>query len=289
MTIGHESLGRVIDGPANGEFALGDLVVGIIRSPCPDLCDGCRLGRLDLCKSRPLVERGIYGRDGYGSDHWVATAESLVSVPKELSDLAILTEPLSSLIKGARRIETAQQSIPTSRRETLLIAGAGPMGLLAAWALKQEFEHVFIIDPSAGRMAQDAVDTLTNTMMMTSWEDAPTGVDVFVDCSGTVDGIRCGLERMVHAGIVLLVGICGALSDSLPSQVLGRLVLDDITLIGTVNASREDYKYGAQTLANAPSSFLRSLITAEITPEEWPSWIGRNHRGEIKTVVRFRS
>jgi glucose 1-dehydrogenase len=289
LTIGHESLGRVLEGPSTGALVPGDLVVGIIRSPCSALCEGCRLGRLDLCRSRPLVERGIYGCDGFGSDRWLATAGSLVQIQTELAELGIFTEPLSSIMKGARRLTTVQQAIPTSQQRALLIAGAGPMGLLAAWSIGRDFEDVYIVDPSGGTSAREATDRLSNVTMMTSWERAPMGVDVFIDCSGQIDAIRSGLERLVHAGIALIIGICGTTNDSLPSRSLGRLVLDDITLLGTVNASREDHEHAARMLLEAPPLFLRSLITDEISPEEWPAWIARTHLGEIKSIIRFSS
>src|SRR5947199_4475580 len=38
LILGHESLGRVLEAPADSGFAPGDLVVGIVRRPDPVPC-----------------------------------------------------------------------------------------------------------------------------------------------------------------------------------------------------------------------------------------------------------
>src|SRR5215211_7180125 len=47
LVLGHESLGRVLEAPAGGDLAAGDLVVGIVRRPDPEPCVSCAAGEWD--------------------------------------------------------------------------------------------------------------------------------------------------------------------------------------------------------------------------------------------------
>src|SRR5687768_3038330 len=44
LVLGHESLGRVLESPADSGFGPGDLVVGIVRHPDPVPCGPCASG-----------------------------------------------------------------------------------------------------------------------------------------------------------------------------------------------------------------------------------------------------
>src|SRR5262249_55112837 len=51
LVIGHESLGEVVEiGPKVTRVKVGDLVVPMVRRPCPhDYCVACRADRQDFC------------------------------------------------------------------------------------------------------------------------------------------------------------------------------------------------------------------------------------------------
>ena len=64
LILGHESLGRVLEAPADSSLALGDLVVGIVRRPdpvrAPELLATARSladRELHLLHQRPVVGR----------------------------------------------------------------------------------------------------------------------------------------------------------------------------------------------------------------------------------------
>ncbi len=68
--IGHETLGRVLDAPADSGFSHGDLVVGIVRRPDPVPCPSCAIGKWDMSRNARDTERGIKDRHGYASDRY---------------------------------------------------------------------------------------------------------------------------------------------------------------------------------------------------------------------------
>ncbi len=51
LILGHESLGRVIETPADSGLNAGDLVVGIVRRPDPVPCVNCGAGEWDMCRN----------------------------------------------------------------------------------------------------------------------------------------------------------------------------------------------------------------------------------------------
>ena len=67
LVIGHESLGQVVEvGPEVTRLARGDLVVTMVRRPCPHAeCVACRAGRQDFCFTGDFSERGIKNLHGF--------------------------------------------------------------------------------------------------------------------------------------------------------------------------------------------------------------------------------
>ena len=73
LVIGHESLGEVVDvGTAVTRAKPGDLVVAMVRRPCPHAeCGACTRGRQDFCFTGDFTERGIRGRHGFMTERIV--------------------------------------------------------------------------------------------------------------------------------------------------------------------------------------------------------------------------
>src|SRR4051794_4769403 len=51
LVLFHESLGRVLEAPADAAVRAGDLVVGIVRRPDPVPCVCCAAGEWDFCRN----------------------------------------------------------------------------------------------------------------------------------------------------------------------------------------------------------------------------------------------
>jgi threonine dehydrogenase-like Zn-dependent dehydrogenase len=147
LVIGHESLGEVIEiGPAVSRVQLGDLVVPMVRRPCPhDHCQACRADRQDFCYTGDFTERGIKQRDGFMTEYVVDDERYMNVVPRELRDIGVLVEPLTIAEKALAEIWQVQQRLPwacpvtpgqaAGSCHTAVVLGAGPVGLLGAMAL----------------------------------------------------------------------------------------------------------------------------------------------------------
>ena len=88
LIIGHESLGEVIEvGAGVTRVRVGDLVVPMVRRPCPhDWCGACPQDRQDFCFTGDFVERGIKGRQGFMTELIVdSRAKTLDITPLRLA------------------------------------------------------------------------------------------------------------------------------------------------------------------------------------------------------------
>src|ERR1051325_2455455 len=146
LVIGHESLGTVEDAPVNCGFKRGDLVAGIVRRPDPVPCPSCAAGEWDMCRNGRYTERGIKERDGYGSETFRVEPEFLVKLDSSLGLNGVLVEPTSIVAKAWDHIERIGRRSRVWAPKTLLVTGAGPIGLLAAMIGAQRGMDVHILD-----------------------------------------------------------------------------------------------------------------------------------------------
>jgi len=145
LILGHESLGRVIEAPPETGFSAGDLVVGIVRRPDPVPCPACAAGDWDMCTNGRYTERGIKARHGYASERYRIRPEYLVAVDPALGTLGVLLEPATVVAKAWDHIEKIGRRA-TWAPKTVLITGAGPIGLLAALLSVQRGYTTFVLD-----------------------------------------------------------------------------------------------------------------------------------------------
>ena len=72
-----------------------------VRRPCGQpKCRPCKHGRPDFCRTGAYTERGIKGRHGFMTDEVVDDDTNMHLVPRQLADVAVLTEPLTIAEKG---------------------------------------------------------------------------------------------------------------------------------------------------------------------------------------------
>src|SRR6478752_4168698 len=145
LVLGHESLGRVLDPGPSGALKQGDLVVGIVRRPDPVPCPNCAVGEWDMCRNGQYTERGIKQVHGFMSERWRIEPEYVVRVDKSLGVLGVLLEPTTVVAKAWEQILTIGQRTFWDPR-TVLVVGAGPIGLLAALIGVQRGLDVHVLD-----------------------------------------------------------------------------------------------------------------------------------------------
>ena len=270
MIIGHESLGRVITAPDGSTHSPGDLVVGVVRRPDPVPCPACLRGESDMCRNGEYTERGIKELDGYGSQRWTIETEYAVPIEPALGDLGVLVEPASVLAKAWEHIEHIGSRAWFGPR-SVLVTGAGPIGLLAALFGRQRGLDVHVLDRATEGLKPALVADLGATYHAgDSIGDIGCKPDIIIECTGAGPLVMQAMLNTAAAGIVCLTGVS---SGGRPLQAdAGRLnrdiVLENDVVFGTVNAGPHHYRAAAKALNEADHGWLERLITRRVPLEQ---------------------
>jgi glucose 1-dehydrogenase len=289
LVIGHESLGEVCEAPADSGFRPGDRVVGIVRRPDPVPCPACAVGEWDMCRNGRYTERGIKERNGFGADYFRIEPDFLVKLDGALGDAGVLIEPTSVVAKAWDHTERIGRRSRAWQPQTLLVTGAGPIGLLAAMMGAQRGLDVHVLDHNDSVAKRRIVHALGGTYHLGLGSVLATlKPDILMECTGAPDVVRDALGRTASGGIICLVGVSSPGYD-LDVDVGGlnrTMVLDNDTVFGSVNANRAHYEAAVEALDRADKAWLASLITRRVPVEQWTQSLDRQP-DDIKVVVDF--
>ncbi|MBB5954562.1 threonine dehydrogenase-like Zn-dependent dehydrogenase [Saccharothrix tamanrassetensis] len=276
----HESLGRVVGAPDGSGFEVGDLIAGVVRRPDPEPCPACAVDAWDFCQNGGYRERGIKELDGYGMRRWSVPAEFAVRLDPALGDLGVLTEPASVVAKAWAQAQVQWERAHVPAR-SVLVTGAGPIGLLAALLGVQRGFDVHVVDRATGGPKPDLVRDL-GAAFHTDLDQVTADVDVAIECTGVAPLIW---ESVRRARVTVLAGLAGE-HDPVPldPSVFDDVVLGNKAVVGTVNAGLADYRAGADALARADHRWLAGLITRRVPLERFSEALERRE-DDVKVVV----
>jgi len=290
LVIGHESLGTVQEAPAGCGVKVGDRVVGIVRRPDPVPCPACGVGEWDMCRNGRYTERGIKERHGYGAEYFRIEPDFLVKVDPALGIAGVLLEPTSIVAKAWDHTERIGERSRAWQPKTVLVTGAGPIGLIAAMMGVQRGLDVHVLGHGEDAQRRDLVYSLGATWHVGGLEtfDGSLKPDILMECSGAPDVVRDVLGRTAPGGIVCLVGVTSPGHDfDIDVGELNRtMVLDNDTVFGTINANRRHYEMASDALQRADKAWLDRLITRREPLDRWTESLER-HPGDIKVIVDF--
>jgi glucose 1-dehydrogenase len=285
LILGHESLGRVLD-PGPSGFAVGDHVVGIVRRPDPEPCANCAVGEWDMCSNGGYTERGIKQLDGFMADRWRIEPEYAFKVDRSLGLLGVLLEPTTVVAKAWEHIAMI------GRRSfwdpgTVLVVGAGPIGLLAALIGVQYGGEVHVLDRVTSGRKPALVEALGATYHTGTVSELGLSPDIVVECTGVAQLVRDVANAAAPGGIVCLTGVGPpAAPDGSATTLATDAVLKNLVMFGSVNANRRHYYRAAQVLARADRSWLEQLVTRKVDPDAFEQALDRDS-DDIKVVIEF--
>jgi threonine dehydrogenase-like Zn-dependent dehydrogenase len=286
LVLGHESLGEIEQAPAGSGFKAGDLVVGIVRRPDPVPCPACASGEWDMCRNGQYTERGIKEIDGYGAERWTLEPDFAVKADPALGILAVLTEPASVIAKAWDHIERIGERTKYWKPRTLLVTGAGPVGLLAAMVGAQRGLDVHVLDRNTDGPKPQLVRDLGATYHTGDFSKLKP--DIVIECTGAASVIRDAIECTAADGITCLAGI-GAPGKPTPldlSSLNRTMVLENDVVFGSVNANRAHYRAAADALAKADKKWLARIITRRVPLSRWQEAFEKRP-DDIKVIVDF--
>jgi L-iditol 2-dehydrogenase len=273
LVLGHEVSGRIAAvGAGVDPGRIGQRVAIEPQRPCR-VCWQCKSGRYNLCPDMRFY--ATPPMDGAFCEYVTIQADFAHPVPDSVSDeAAALLEPLSVGIWACRKARI----VPGYR---VLIAGAGPIGVITAQAARA-FGAVEIIvsDPAADRRQLVERFGATRTLDPTAEDVASLGVDAFIDASGATPAVISGITAVRGAGIVVLVGM-GADQIALPIPVIQNR---ELTITGVFRYT--DTWPAATSLVASGQVDLDSLVTARFGLDDVDKALDADQNpGSLKTMV----
>jgi threonine dehydrogenase-like Zn-dependent dehydrogenase len=286
LILGHESLGRVLEDPS-ATFRPGDLVAGIVRHPDPEPCPNCAAGEWDMCRNGRFTEHGIKGLNGFARDRWRIPPEFAVRLAPALAAVGVLLEPTSVVAKAWEHIQRIGERARWTPR-TVLITGAGPIGLLAAMLGVQRGLEVHILDRATEGPKPNLATRLGATYHHGAVKDLGFEPDVALECTGAPPVVLDVMEKIGPNGIACLAGVSsGGRTIGLDAGELNRqLVLENNVIFGSVNAGRRHWQLAADALARADTAWLGDLITRRVPVDRYQEAYNQS-KGDIKVVIEF--
>jgi glucose 1-dehydrogenase len=287
LILGHESLGRVEEAPQDSGFQKGDLVVGIVRHPDPVPCIACAAGEWDMCRNGKYTERGIKQRNGFGSEWFRNEPEFLVKLDPNLGEVGVLMEPSSILAKAWDHITRIGQRAKWQPK-TLLVTGAGPIGLLAALMGQQRGLEIHVLDRVEKGLKPQLVQDLGGTYHTGAVKNLNFCPDIIIECTGVASIIIDAMNRLGNDSILCLVGVSSHNEpETIDIGTINRaMVLENSVIFGSVNANRRHYEMAEKALCKADRNWLSRMITRKEPLSNWQEALKREP-GDIKVVIQF--
>jgi glucose 1-dehydrogenase len=307
LIIGHEMIGKVIEtGATVTKVKVGDYAVFSVRRSCGK-CPACQMNRSDMCYSGDYCERGIWKLDGYQTEFVVDREQYVIRVPQEVADVGILTEPLSvaekaideSLRLQASRLPDISVAGEWLKGRRCLVAGLGPIGLLAAMALCLRDAEVFgmdVVDENGVRpqwLIGIGGKYIDGRSVAPNRITAITGpFDLIFEATGVASLAFNLLDVLALNGIYVLTGIpAGSRPLDIPgAELIRQLVLDNQVMLGSVNASPDHYRMAVDDLAKAQARWgeqVIRLITHRHTYADFAAALQHHGQDEIKVVIEW--
>lgn len=276
LVTGHESLGEVLEAGPNVPASLrpGNLVVATVRRPGSSPYD--RIGLQDMTTDDVYYERGINLLHGYLTERYVEDATYVVPLPHSLREVGVLLEPLSISEKGLNQAYEIQRRLKIWKPERAAVLGAGSIGLLCTLALRLRGIDVtcfslrkppYLNSQLVEELGAAYVSSEATSLADTSAEHGP--FDLIFDATGFSPLAFEAAEVLAKNGVLVLASVTGGdRKTEIPSDKINQgFVLGNKVMVGTVNASRDDFDRGATDLVRAEAFYpgwLAKLLTTPV-------------------------
>lgn len=243
-TLGHEFAGEVVD--CNGDLpegvALGDQVCVYPLVPCGE-CSACTKGHANICRNR--VAFG-YQLDG-GLSQYVrvpaAARDNLIPINDVSALEAAIVEPVSCALNG-------QNLAKVAGADTVLVAGAGPLGLIHIRLAKaQGVTNVISVEPNESRHAiarksgADLVLSPSEHIADRIREFSPDGIDVVIMAIGRPDAMSPYLGVLAPGARISV--FAGFSSGARLELVANDIHYNEYEIVGASSCRLENFQVAA--------------------------------------------
>ncbi|MGH3665524.1 MAG: alcohol dehydrogenase catalytic domain-containing protein [Egibacteraceae bacterium] len=214
---GHEFFGTVVEvGDGAGqrfELETGDRTIAEQIYPC-ERCRYCRRGQYWMCEVHDIYGFQRDAADGAWAEYMRFGPHSRVHrMPEDMPlNAGVLVEPLACAIHAVERADI-------QLGDTVVLAGAGPIGLLMLSVIKLKNPGAIIVqDAKEERLVlakQLGADLAVNVraedpVAVVKRHTGGYGCDVFVEATGYPDAVVQGLGAVRKLGRMVVFGVFGA-------------------------------------------------------------------------------
>ena len=265
--FGHEFAGVVTEiGSGVTEFSPGMRVVAANTAPCGH-CWACTINRESLCENLEFLN-GAFAEE-------VVVPQSIVQrntyqIPETLAfEAAAPLEPLATVVHGM-----AESGI--SLGDTVVVHGAGPIGLMFVKLATLRGAQVISVDQSAWRLEQATASGAVQTVNITDLTQADTdaaikactpgkrGADVSIEAVGLPQVWEQAVRALRPGGTAVLFG--GTPKNAMFSVDSSAMHYDEYTLKGVFHHTPRFVKVAVDLLISGQVDGM-SLIS-EVRPLE---------------------
>ncbi|NOU96417.1 alcohol dehydrogenase catalytic domain-containing protein [Paenibacillus sp. LMG 31456] len=281
--LGHELAGVIEEvGPNEAGLQAGDQV-GIIPYMQCGTCIACRNGKTNCCTDLKVL--GVHSDGGMRELLSVPVTHLIQTNGLTLDQTAVL-EPLSIGAHAVRRSELKSG-------ETVLVVGAGPIGLGVMAFAKHRGARVIAMDINDERLAfcqkWAGVDHIVNALNQPKEQLAAiTGGDfptVVFDATGNLRSMTDSFGLVAHGGKLVYVGLVKA-DISFNDPEFHR---HELTLLASRNATKEDFDNVTEAVKSGSidvGSYITHRVPFEQMIEHFDSWL-KPETKVIKAMVEL--
>jgi 2-desacetyl-2-hydroxyethyl bacteriochlorophyllide A dehydrogenase len=233
---GHEFSAEIVSVPANDrDLKPGDIVTANPYFNCGS-CYSCRRGFVNCCTDNQTM--GVQ-RDGAFREYITMPVERIYNGQGLSAKELALVEPFTISYHALHRA-------PVKPGDSVLIVGAGPIGLFALIAAKAQGARVYVADILPGRLEKAlhfGADGVINSKETNIQEEAMritegNGFDVCVEaCGQSVTFLSC-IDCVAFAGNIILIGNGKKETTFLHSILLKK----ELNVFGSRNSYAKDFR-----------------------------------------------
>ncbi|MBO0995364.1 zinc-binding alcohol dehydrogenase family protein [Bacillus sp. SD088] len=247
--LGHELSGLIIEIDQNDAgLEVGDSVSVIPYLHCGS-CIACRNGKTNCCTSLSVI--GVH-QDGGMCEVLSVPVQNLVKAEGITLDQAAIMEPLAIGAHAVRRSAVREG-------ETVLVIGAGPIGLGVMAFAKQQGARVIAMDVNEERLqfckawAQVAATIQAGEQSVSILEEQISGdlPTIVFDATGNVHSMEAAFQYVAHGGKLIYVGLVENKIRFFDPDFHKK----ELALLGSRNATSEDFDY---VLKNLQTGVIKS-------------------------------
>jgi threonine dehydrogenase-like Zn-dependent dehydrogenase len=276
LVTGHESFGQVVEVGPNVPTTIrpGTYVVASVRRPGSSIYG--KIGLQDFTTDDVYYERGINLLHGYLTEYYVEDHQYVFPLPASLADVGVLLEPTTVAEKGVNHAYEIQRRLKVWEPRSACILGSGTVGLLTALVARLRGLEltVYSLPQKPNRNAElieqlGGVYVSSQEQTLAQAAEARGPFDLMFDATGFSPIVWEAAEVLGKNGVLVLASITGGdrTTEINSDRINQGFVLGNKVMVGTVNASPNDFRTGVDDLIKAEAIYpgwLRQLLTTPI-------------------------